>query len=46
MNHMIHEMSSFVVLQICVGSVLVHCGAMTVFVGEKTLNVRGAYFPL
>lgn len=46
MNQMIHETSSFVVLQIYVCSVLVHCGAMTVLVGEKTLNVRGAYFPL
>lgn len=27
-------------------SVLVHRGAMTVLVGEKALNVRGAYFPL
>lgn len=46
MNQMIHETSSFVVLQIYVCSVLVHCGAVAALVGEKTLNVRGAYFPL
>lgn len=46
MSQMNHEMSAFLVLQICVCSVPIHWKFWSHgSVGEKTLNVRGAPFP-